>query len=170
MSLTRTRVPAVLETSFWVLAYRAEIAAICFDVFDITVLAAVEAEITSVPTSGSTREYPYAALFRVLRNRFHKADTDVPPLPGFGRGEAEAIAAAAKSDALLLINESRAARYARNMGVDVASVPSAIVLLRSQNLLSDRAARTKLKLIASNTAAAILKDAVQALDLLGSDA
>ena len=39
------RVLAVLDTSFWVLAYRAEIAANCLDLFEIVVPKAVEEEI-----------------------------------------------------------------------------------------------------------------------------
>jgi hypothetical protein len=42
------RVLAVLDTSFWVAAYRAEVAANCLDLFEIVVPHAVEAEIRSV--------------------------------------------------------------------------------------------------------------------------
>ena len=60
--------------------------------------------------------------------------------------------------------------YARNMGLDVATVPAVIVLLRSQRVISDSAARRKLALIAANTALPIIEDATRALDvLLGAD-
>ena len=45
MTERRDRIPAVLDTSFWVLAYRAEIAANCLDLFDIIVPKAVAVEI-----------------------------------------------------------------------------------------------------------------------------
>ena len=70
--------------------------------------------------------------------------------------------------AVLLINERSGAQYARNMGLEVATVPAVIVLLRSQGVISDRAARRKLGLIASNTAPSIIEEAARALDALRS--
>jgi hypothetical protein len=53
----------VLDTSFWVLAYRAEIAANCLDIFDIVVPDALADEILSRDSRAPTREYPYTTLF-----------------------------------------------------------------------------------------------------------
>jgi predicted nucleic acid-binding protein len=88
------------------------------------------------------------------------------PLGIFGPGEAEAIALAAELKAVLLINERPGLQYARNLGLDVASVPAVIVLLRSQGVISDRAARGKLSLISANTASTIIDEASRALDVL----
>ncbi len=160
------RVLAVLDTSFWVLAYRAEIAANCLDLFDIVVPKAVEQEIVARQEGAAVREYPYATLFRHLRPALRSPTVDITPLRTFGPGEAEAIALAVELKAVLLINERPGLQYARNLGMDVASVPSVIVLLRSQGVISDRAARRKLGLIAPNTAPPIVEEARRALDLL----
>jgi predicted nucleic acid-binding protein len=162
------RVLAVLDTSFWVLAYRAEIAANCLDLFEIVVPKAVEEEILAGQPGVAAREYPYSTLFRHLKHELRSPTVDVTPLSVFGRGEAEAIGLATELNAVLLINERPGLQYARNLGLDVASVPSVIVLLRSQGVISDRAARRKLGLIAPNTAAAIIDEAARALDLLSS--
>lgn len=162
------RVPAVLDTSFWVLAYRAEIAANCLDLFDIVVPKAVEEEILAGQHGAATREYPYTTLFRHLRHALRSPSVDVTPLGIFGPGEAEAIALAVELQAVLLINERPGLRYAGNLGPDVASVPSVIVLLRSQGVISDRAARRKLGLIEPNTAPTIVEEAVRVLDVLSS--
>lgn len=162
------RVLAVLDTLFWVLAYRAEIAANCLDLFEIVVPKAVEEEILAGQPGVAAREYPYSTLFRHLKHELRSPTVDVTPLSVFGPGEAEAIALATELNAVLLINERPGLQFARNLGLDVASVPSVIVLLRSQGVISDRAARRKLGLIAPNTAAAIIDEAARALDLLSS--
>jgi predicted nucleic acid-binding protein len=162
------RVPAVLDTSFWVLAYRAEIAANCLDLFDIVVPKAVEEEILAGQPGVAAREYPYTTLFRHLRHALRPPSVDVRPLSIFGPGEAEAIALAVELKSVLLINERAGLQYARNLGLDVASVPTVIVLLRSQGVISDRAARRKLGLIAPNTAPAIIDEASRALDVLAN--
>src|SRR5690348_9864138 len=119
--------------------------------------AAVEAEIMPGRSSTPSREYPYATLFRHLQDKLRKSDIDVTPVPLFGRGEAEAIALAERFGAILLINEKRGAQYARNVGVEVVTVPAVVVLLRSQGVISDRAARRKLVLIAPNPAPEIIE-------------
>ena len=103
-----------------------------------------------------------------MKHELRSPTVDVTPLSVFGPGEAEAIALATELNAVLLINERPGLQFARNLGLDVASVPSVIVLLRSQGVISDRAARRKLGLIAPNTAAAIIDEAARALDLLSS--
>jgi predicted nucleic acid-binding protein len=169
VSARPNRVLAVLDTSFWVLAYRAEIAANCLDLFEIVVPKAVAQEIMAGEAGVATREYPYATLFRHLQHELRTLDVEVSPLGSFGPGEAEAIALAAQLGAVLLINEKPGMHYARNLGVDVATVPAVIVLLRSQGVISDRAARTKLGLIAANTARTIIEDAARALDTMVDD-
>ena len=163
------RVPAVLETSFWVLAYRAEIAANCLDLFDIVVPDAVADEILAKQSgAAAAREYPYATLFRHLRQQLTRPTVHVTPVGRFGPGEAHAIALAQELNAVLLINERPGLQFARNLGLDAASVPSVIVLLRSQGVISDRAARRKLGLIAANTAPAIIDEALLALAALSA--
>ena len=169
MSERPNRILAVLDTSFWVLAYRAEIAANCLDMFDIVVPKAVAQEIMAGEAGRATREYPYATLFRHLQHELRTSDVEVAPLDIFGPGEAEAIALAAQLGALLLINEQPGIQYARNVGLDVATVPAVIVLLRSQGVIGDRAARRKLGLIAANTAPPIIDEASRTLDALLGD-
>lgn len=118
------RVLAVLDTLFWVLAYRAEIAANCLDLFEIVVPKAVEEEILAGQPGVAAREYPYSTLFRHLKHELRSPTVDVTPLSVFGPGEAEAIALATELNAVLLINERPGLQFARNLGLDVASVPS----------------------------------------------
>lgn len=162
-----TRITAVLETSFWIAAYRAEVVANCLDLFEIVVPRAVEAEILAVHPSAPRREYPYATLFRHLRPQMTGPPEPTPgPLPIFGLGEAEAIPLAHHLGAALLINERRAATFAANLAIPIVTVPAVIVSLCDQEIISDRAARTKLALIQPITAPQIMEDALRALDAL----
>ncbi len=160
-------VRAVLETSFWTVAYRAEVTANCLDLYEIIVPRAVEAEIRALQASEPRREYPHATLFRRLQAQISDPPEMEPePLPGFGRGEAAAIPLAAHLAVVLLINERGGARHARNLGIQVVTVPAVIVDLRAQDVISDRAARRKLELIEPYTAAEIIRDAHRTLDAL----
>jgi len=157
----------VLDTSFWIGAYRAEVAANCLDYFEIVVPRAVEGEIRSVQEENPAREYPHATLFRQLRSQMR--DPPLAPHPSrsvLGAGEAEAIAIAAGLGSALLINEGRGARYAANRGITVVTVPGMVVALRARNVISDRAARSKLELIESITPRTMIAEAVSALDSL----
>ncbi|MGE0541606.1 MAG: hypothetical protein AB7R89_15635 [Dehalococcoidia bacterium] len=161
------RVAAVLETSFWIAAYRAEVAANCLDLFEIIVPRAVEREILAVQPSAPRREYPYATLFRHLRVQMSDPSDPAPaPLTIFGAGEAEAIPLAQHLGAALLINERRAAIYASNLAISIVTVPAVVVVLCDQQIISDRAARTKLALIEPITAPEIITDARRALDAI----
>ena len=92
---------------------------------------------------------------------------DAPvPLPIFGPGEAAAIPLAGQLRSVLLINERRAAAYARNLGISVVTVPSFVVGLRAEEIISDQAARRKLALIASFTSPEFIAYASQLLDAL----
>ena len=66
----------------------------------------------------------------------------------------------------VLINERRAAQYAAREGLEVVTVPSVIVALRGEDLISDRAARRKLDLIESITARQFATEARHLLDIL----
>jgi predicted nucleic acid-binding protein len=103
---------------------------------------------------------------RHLRDKLRQPEIHVTPLQAFGPGEAEAIALASALGAVLMINERPGAQCARNIGLDVATVPSVIVLLRSRGVISDPAARQKLELIASNTARSVIDHANRAQDAL----
>ena len=87
MAARAVRGRAVLETSFWTAAYRAEIAANCLDLFEIVVPRAVEAEIRSIDPADPRREYPSTTLFRHLRGQLLDPPPEVPtPLARFGPG------------------------------------------------------------------------------------
>lgn len=162
-----TRPQAILETSFWVAACRAEAAANCLDFFDLVVPIEVEAEIRAPQPDFPSREYLYTTLFRQLRDKMRDPPEDAPPpLRVLGKGEAAAIPLAQSLSAVLLINEYRGAEYAKNLGLQVVTVPSFIVALRNFDLISDRAARRKLELIAPITAPAYIREAQQLLDAL----
>ena len=160
---------AVLDTSFWTLAYRAEVVANCIDLFQIIVPGAVEAEIRSRRVDAPRREYPYATLFRHLRDKMVDPPTDAQaPLSRFGAGEAAVIPLAQSLGAHLLINERRATAYAASVGIVPVTVPDVVVALRLRGIISSRAARRKLDVIADNTAPDLVDEARSVLDRFGS--
>jgi hypothetical protein len=161
------RLRAILETSFWVVADRAEVAANVFDLFELVVPSPVESEIMAVEAGFPGREYPYATLFRRLRSQMHDPPPDPPaPLPILGAGEAAANPLAERLSAWLLINERKGAAYARGLGLYVVTVPTFIVTLRARGTISNRTARRKLALITPVTAPAFISEALEILDLL----
>ena len=161
---------AVLDTSFWTNAYRAEVAANCLDLFRIVVPHAVEAEIRAVQASAPHREYPYATLFRHLRGQMLDPPIEaIRPIDRFGAGEAEAIALAQELGAFLLINERRAKVYAVSVGIVSVTVSDVFVALRLRGMISNRAARRKLDLIEHNTAQELVGEARRVLDRLAPD-
>lgn len=154
------REQAVLETSFWTAANRARIEANLLDLFELIVPRAVEAEITQPDSSDPRREYPYATVFRHLRDKMVGPPEGAPaPIALFGPGEADAIALARHLDVLLLVNEQRAGAHARSVGVKTTSVPQVVVLLASLGTISKRAAGRKLELLEPITAATIIAEA-----------
>jgi len=163
---------AVLETSFWTVAYKGELVATILDYFTLIVPAAVGAEISARSTRYPAREYPDQTLFRQLRARIQEEPPDMPPpLNVFGPGEAAAIALAQHVDqrgvpVTLLVNEGRATAYARNLRLSVLTVPSFIVALCSRGTISDCAARIRLRRIAPNTPADYIQQAELVLDTL----
>jgi len=157
----------ILDTSFWVIAYRAEVVANCLDLFQIMVPVAVEDEIQVGHQGVPEREFPYATLFRHLRGQMFDPPRNAPaPIARFGTGEAEAISLAQHLGATLLINERPAALHATSLGIRVVTVPTVIVMLRVLGVIGDRAARRKLDLIEANTAQQFIVAARRALDLL----
>lgn len=106
-----------------------------------------------------------ATLFRHLRNQMVDLPVSVPaPLAMFGAGEAEAIPLAQHMSAALLINERRAAIFASNLNIPIVTVPAVVVALCDQQIISERAARTKLVLIEPITAPGIIAEARRDLD------
>lgn len=157
----------MLETSYWVAAHRAEVAANSLDLFAITVPRPVEAEILAAQPLASRREDPYATLFRHLRDKMLDPPAAEPaPVDRFAAASPAPIALAGQLSAVLLINEQPAASYARNLGIQVVTVPAVIVALRAADIISDRAARRKLDLVAAITAPSIVTEARRLLDRL----
>jgi len=166
--VTRRLIRAVLETSFWTAAHRADVAANCFDLFEIVVPRAVEREI--LRPEAAPREFPYSTLFRQFRERFRDPPPDAPPpLRMFGPGEAEAIPLALHLSADLLMNEHRAARFAEARGVWVVTAPMVIAMLYRLGVISWRAADRKLDLVKPITSPAILERGRRLLAELQAD-
>jgi predicted nucleic acid-binding protein len=159
----------VLDTSAWVAAYRAEVAANLLDLFRMVVPQAVIDEVAARDPAFPAREYPYATLFRHLAERM----TVVPaaeapePLPVFGAGEAAALALARGRGCLVLVNEWRAAEHAANLGLRVVTIPTVIVRLHMAGVISRRAAHRKLDLIGPITSAGYLDEARRLVDEAG---
>lgn len=160
---------AVLDTSAWTAAARAEVAANLFDLFRLVVPQAVADEILARDPALPAREYPYATLFRHLAGRMTRVPVDQgpPPLAVFGPGEAAALALAQAHGLLVLMNEWRAAEHAANLGIPVVTIPTVIVRLHLGGVISRRAAYRKLELIGGITADAYLNDARGLIDAAG---
>ena len=158
----------MLDTSAWVAAYRAEVAANLLDLFRLIVPEAVANEIAARDPAFPAREYPHASLFRHLRHRM----TVVPasaglPLPAFGPGEAAALALAQQHRWLVLVNEWRAVEHAGNLGLVVVTIPTVIVRLHLAGVISRRAVHRKLDLISSITTRAYIDEARRLVDEAG---
>jgi predicted nucleic acid-binding protein len=163
------RPKAVLDTSFWVMACRAEVAANCLDYFRIVPPRRVEEEIFTADPQLPTGEYPYATLFRHLRDKMvDPHDPEPPPIKALGPGEAAAIALALALGVPVLINEAKAKTFASRLGVGGVTVPAVIVALYSGRVISAQAAWRKLELISGNTAPEIIKEAASVLRALGA--
>ena len=132
---------------------------------------AVEKEILHRPILYPIREYPYATLFRHLRNKLLDPPNPEPePVKQpFGPGEGAALALASILKAPILVNESAAKIYGANLGLTVITVPAVIVTLLAQGVISDQAAGVKLSEIEANTAPEIVAEAREAIKELGED-
>ena len=136
--------------------------------FDVVVPGAVERELTAPDGLYPGRVYPDAALFQELRSLMRDPPEDEPqPLTVFGGGEAAAIALAQLLQVTVLLNDRRAAGFARNLGLAVLTIPDTIVLLCAQELIPDHMARAMLAASERHGAApALVAAATQVLDLL----
>lgn len=160
--LPKRRPRAALDTSAWVAAHRASVAANLLDLFRLLVPEAVAEEIIAGNPAFPTWEYPYATLFRILRPRMTLVPAaEVPPLQVLGAGEAAALAVAQAKGALVLVNEWRAVDHAAALGLQPITIPTVIVRLYLGGRISRKAANRKLDLISSITSAAYLADARQ---------
>jgi hypothetical protein len=130
---------------------------------------AVQEEIEENDPLFPSGEFPYATLFRHLRDKMtDPPDPEPPALTSLGRGEAAAIPLAQILDVPLLVNEAKAKKFATNAGLDVITVPTTIVVLYRTGVISNKAAWRKLELLKGNTAAEIIGDAAAALSALGA--
>jgi hypothetical protein len=130
---------------------------------------AVQEEIEENNPLFPSGEFPYATLFRHLRDKMtDPPDPEPPALTSLGRGEAAAIPLAQILDVPLLVNEAKAKKFATNAGLDVITVPTTIVVLYRTGVISNKAAWRKLELLKGNTAAEIIGDAAAALSALGA--
>ena len=129
---------------------------------------AVEREITAPDHLYPARIYPDAALFQELRSLMRDPpEVEPPPLAVFGGGEAAAIALAQLLQLTVLVNDRRAAGFARNLGLAVLTIPDTIVPLRSQELIPDHMARAMLAASRRHgTAPTLVAAASPVLDLL----
>jgi hypothetical protein len=159
----------VLETSAWVAACRAEVAANLLDLFRLLVPEGVAGELSAGDPAFPLREYPYATLFRHLLARMTlvPAAEGPAPLPVFGPGEAAAVALARARGVVLLVNERPAAAYAANLGVAVVTVPTVVVRLHLGGVISRRAAHRKLDLLSAVTTPGYIDDARRLIDQAG---
>lgn len=157
---------AVLDTSAWVAAHRATVAANLFDLFRLYVPQVVADEIMAGHPSFPTWEFPYATLFRILRPQVTIVPANaVTSLPSLDAGEAAALALAQEQQALVLVNEWRAIERATGLGLQPVTVPTVIVRLHLAGQISRRAAHRKLDLIERITAESYIRDARQRIDV-----
>ncbi len=151
------------------MAWRSDIGANCLDLFEMIPPKAVEAEIQERDPLVPAGEFPYATLFRHLRDKMVDPPKREPaPINLFGSGEAAAIALAKSLEVALLVNEAKAMKYATNIGLTAITVPATIVVLYRNGVISNKAAWRKLELLQGNTAADIIGHAAAALSVLGA--
>lgn len=149
---------------------RTELAPFLLDRYAVWVPEAVREEILAPDRRYPRREYGYQGLFRYLAVHMQVPPAPGPePIPRFGPGEAAAIALARAHGKGLLINEARAAEYARSIGVRVLTVPGFVVTLAIAGTLSPSAASEKLRLIEPNTAASLVARARSQVEQIAAE-
>ena len=158
---------AVLDTSFWVLAHRADVLAFLFRFFAVVVPSAVQTEIQARDPRYPQRVYGYQELFSLMKQQGVLTIRDpVQPLGQFHAGEAAALALALEENMWLLVNEQSALRFARQHGLKALTVPEFTVYLYEIELLSLRSVQDKLDMISANTGKALMDAARQAVQSL----
>jgi predicted nucleic acid-binding protein len=136
--------------------------------YDVIVPKAVADEIMRPDPMYPQRVYPDRALFEQMLPQMNGTPEDEPtPLRLFGPGEAAAIPLAQRLDCRVLINDRRAAAFARNLGLIVLTVPDVIVVVRSWELLPDHVARALLQAGERHgTSPILVAGAMRALDVM----
>lgn len=100
---------------------------------EIVITGAVLHEIEQAPI--------YTKLLDVLQSKEQKILVEnATPIESeeFGRGEIESISLAQKSNALLLINDRKAAKYAESRGITTIDIPIFLLYCKTINLLSNK--------------------------------
>jgi len=145
--LSRQKVKAVIDTSFWIHSYRSGLFAYLFDYLDIYVPEAVAHEAMPTIPSLPTVVLPNVQLFKLLvrANLIHvKTLTDVPSL-AFHVGETEAIALAQQSGYALLIDDYEPFMYATQHGIQTLCLADFVVQLNYDKVITLQMARKHLE-------------------------
>ena len=161
------KLPAVLETSFWVLGHRVDVLSYLHRFFMVFVPEAVHSEVLAPDPRYPQRVYGYQEMFALLEGEgLFSFRNPARNLPRFHAGEAAALALALEEGWWLLINEQRALTFARQRGIKAVTVPEFIVYLYEAHILSYRSALSKLDGIASNTGQSVMQVARQTFSTL----
>jgi hypothetical protein len=145
--LSRQKVKAVLDTSFWIHSFRSGLFAYLFDYLDVYVPEAVAREAMPTIPSLPTVVLPNVQLFRLLVrvNLIHvKKLVDVPPL-AFHVGETEAIALAQQREYVLLIDDYEPFMYATQHGIQTLCLADFVVQLNHDKVITLQMARKHLE-------------------------
>jgi predicted nucleic acid-binding protein len=161
------KLPAVIDTSFWVLGHRVDILSYLFRFFTVIVPNAVRGELLAPDPRYPQRVYGYQEIFRLLEGqRALVIRNPTQPLRQFHAGEAAVLALAQEEGWWLLINEQRALTFARQRALKAVTVPEFIVYLYQAHLLSSRSTRVKLEGIAANTGQQVMQAAWHTFEAL----
>ena len=138
---------AVLDTSFWINAYRAELYQYLPRYFDLAYCSHVREEIEKPDPSHPTIIYPDTQAFHVFCQGGlleHRDPEDFPLI--FGKGESQALALAKQEGRLLLIDDLAPYTYAANvLQLQVLDSAAFLLHLYVERVFSLKGALTRLE-------------------------
>lgn len=135
---------AILDSSFWTVAFGARVEVFLPRFFNVAAPAAVYREVVDASTSAFGATYPYAEGFRLWwgHGLIGAVDPQVPWPAGWGpevfqgKGENAVLRVAREQGGVVLVNESPAWEYARARGLTAVNVPEFILLAVSRGSLA----------------------------------
>jgi len=138
MDSVKAKRSAVLDTSFYVHCFFADLVPYLFDDYEVYVSEGVIAEATPVLPDCPSVVLPNVKMFRLLQQLGaikRQQPTEVPALP-YGQGESEAVALALEQRYVLLIDDYEPLKYARTLGITTVTTADFVASLNQKGMIT----------------------------------
>ena len=166
--MARMRIPAVLDTSFWINAYRAELYQYLPRYFELFYCSGVQAEIERPDPRHPLVIYPDTQAFRLMcqggvLNRRDPASCNRL----FGLGESQALALSEQEGWVILVDDFAPFSYASStLNLKAISTPAFLLHLFSQGEFSYKGATERLARLEKSVAAGLLEPVRETVEVL----